>query len=347
MPGGEDQYDRLHVLSPDFAGKRKTDRFNPRKLGDNKAPLFLRIPVVDSTDELRDGEGQIAYLTGDGPDSQGLYFRSDTAWTRATGGSGAPTDASYVVLSSEPGLSAESTHASLSGADLHDPATHGLDGPAHTSTDLSGLNGLVSNATLDDSTASRPPDSHNTSHESGGSDELTVAGLAGDLADPQDPKTHSSTHTDGSADEIQVDNLAGDNGTAGQVLGTDGASLSFQDDQDTTDHSQLTNVTSDQHHTDPTAGKGMVDEATNQFGLDVIDSGQVTLSSGTATVDTNISAVDATFMLALGVDDPGSDVAVAGELFFDTSDGTYEIRIDETDTSVGNPTVNYDIVRVR
>jgi hypothetical protein len=295
------------------------------------------------------------------------------------------------VLSSEPGLSAESTHASLSGSDLHDPATHGLDGPAHTATDLSGLNGLVSNATLDDSTASRPPDSHNTSHESGGSDELDVTGLsgdladpqdpathakthapgggdqflhasqhedngadeldvtglAGDLADPQDPKTHSSTHTDGSADEIQVDDLAGDNGSAGQVLQTDGSSLSFQSSGSTTDHASLTNVQPDQHHTDPTAGEGIVDESTNQFGLDVIDSGQVTLSSGTATVDTNISATDATFMLALGVDDPGSDVAVAGELFFDTSDGTYEIRVDETDTSVGNPTVNYDIVRVR
>jgi hypothetical protein len=242
MPGGEDQYDRLHVLSPDFAGKRKTDRFNPRKLGDNKAPLFLRIPVVDSTDELRDGEGQIAYLTGDGPDSQGLYFRSDTSWTQATGGSGAPTDASYVVLSSEPGLSAESTHASLSGADLHSPATHG------------------------------------STHTSGGTDSLDAQTLAN--------FSHGSTHTDGSADEIQVDDLAGDNGTAGQVLGTDGAALSFQDDQDTTDHSQLTNVTSDQHHTDPTAGEGLVDEGTNQFGLDVINSGQVTLSGGTATVRT-------------------------------------------------------------
>lgn len=281
MPGGEDQFDRLHVLSPEFSGKRKTSRFNPRKLGDNKPPEFLRLPVVDDTDTLAADVGQVAYATGDGPDAEGLYFRSDTGWTQATGGSGAPTDAEYVVLSSDPGLSNESVHASLTGAELHDP------------------------------------------------------------------KAHQSTHQDGGADEIQVDTLAGDNGTAGQVLGTDGSALGFQDDQDTTDHTQFTNVQPDQHHTDPTAGEGLVDEGTNQFGLDIIDSGQVTLSSGTATVDTGISTTDATFMLALGVDDPGADVAVAGELFFDTSDGTYEVRIDETDTGVGNPTVNYDIVRVR
>jgi len=237
MPGGEDQYDRLHVLSPAFSGKRKTDRFNPRKLGDNKAPLFLRIPVVDNTDELRDPEGQIAYVTGDGSDSQGLYFRSDTSWTQATVGSESVQDTVNALLAQ----------------------------------------GNAITLTYDDP-----------------NDTLTIA-----------------------VDDSGID------------------------------HGSITGVTADQHHTDPTAGEGLVDEGTNQFGLDVIDSGQVTLSSGTATVDTNISATDATFMLALGADDPGSDVAVAGELFFDTSDGTYEIRIDETDTGVGNPTVNYDIVRVR
>jgi len=144
MPGGEDQFDRLHVLSPEFSGKRKTDRFSPRKLGDNKAPLFLRIPVADSLNELRTTEGQIAYVTGDGADDQGLYFRTETAWTEAGGDPGAPPDASYVVLSSDPNLSNESTHASLTGTDLHDPATHG------------------------------------STHQDGGADELQVDTLAGD-----------------------------------------------------------------------------------------------------------------------------------------------------------------------
>jgi len=192
MPGGEDQFDRLHVLSPEFSGKRKTDRFSPRKLGDNKAPAFLRIPVADNLDELRTTEGQIAYVTGDGADDQGLYFRTDTDWTEAGGDPGAPPDASYVVLSSDPDLSNESTHASLTGADLHDPATHG------------------------------------STHQDGGADEINVAGLSGDLADPQDPKTHGSTHSNGGADELTVENL-GTGGAAGTVptsTGTGGLSMS-------------------------------------------------------------------------------------------------------------------------
>lgn len=79
----------------------------------------------------------------------------------------------------------------------------------------------------------------------------------------------------------------------------------------------------------------------------VVASGQVTLSSGEATVDTGISATDATFNLALGVDDPNADVDLSGRLFWDDSAGTYKIDIVEATTSVGNPTANYDVVRVR
>lgn len=79
----------------------------------------------------------------------------------------------------------------------------------------------------------------------------------------------------------------------------------------------------------------------------VAATGQTTLSSGTAVVDTGLSATDATFYLALGVDDPDADTKIAGRLFWDDSAGTYKVEIVETETSVGNPTVNYDILRVR
>ena len=79
----------------------------------------------------------------------------------------------------------------------------------------------------------------------------------------------------------------------------------------------------------------------------VAASGSVTLSSGSATVDTGLSATDATFTLALGVDDPNADVDLAGRLFWDDSAGTYKVQIVEATTSVGNPTANYDVVRVR
>lgn len=76
-------------------------------------------------------------------------------------------------------------------------------------------------------------------------------------------------------------------------------------------------------------------------------SGQTTLSGGSAVVDTAISATDATFMLALGIDDPDADTKVSGRIFWDDSAGTYKIEIVESGTSVGNPTVNYDVIRVR
>jgi len=85
----------------------------------------------------------------------------------------------------------------------------------------------------------------------------------------------------------------------------------------------------------------------NTLAQAIVDSGQVSLSSGSATVSTGITATDATFWPAIGVDDPGADVTgLAAQLDFDTSTGEYLLTIKETDSSQ-NPTVNYDIVRVR
>jgi hypothetical protein len=81
--------------------------------------------------------------------------------------------------------------------------------------------------------------------------------------------------------------------------------------------------------------------------ISVAASGQTTLASGEAVVDTGESATDATYYLALGIDDPNADAKISGRLFWDDSAGTYKIDIQETETSVGNPTVNYDILRVR
>jgi hypothetical protein len=50
---------------------------------------------------------------------------------------------------------------------------------------LAELNSAVTDATLDDSSASRTPTSHASSHQNGGGDEISVAGLSGELADAQ------------------------------------------------------------------------------------------------------------------------------------------------------------------
>lgn len=76
-----------------------------------------------------------------------------------------------------------------------------------------------------------------------------------------------------------------------------------------------------------------------------VASGSVTLSSGEATIDTGVGVgTTATFYVALGPDTDDADVAADIRA---QSGGNYEVDIQETDTDVGTPTVNYDVVRVR
>ena len=93
-------------------------------------------------------------------------------------------------------------------------------------------------------------------------------------------------------------------------------------------------------------GGPIKDSSGNNMLSGVVATGQVSLSGNVATVATGISATDATFMLAIGIDDPNADSEVAGALFWDDSQGEYYVRIRETETDV-NPTVNYDVIRVR
>lgn len=87
------------------------------------------------------------------------------------------------------------------------------------------------------------------------------------------------------------------------------------------------------------------DDAAPSFGMDVVATGSVTLSSGSASIDTGVgSATTATFMVALGPSTDDADVAADIKA---VSGGNYQVDVEETDTSVGNPTVEFDVVRVR
>lgn len=78
----------------------------------------------------------------------------------------------------------------------------------------------------------------------------------------------------------------------------------------------------------------------------VAAAGSVTLSSGTATVDTGVGTATTTeFFVALGP--ATTDAEVAASIRADSGSGSYEVDIQETETSVGNPTVRYSVVRVR
>jgi len=111
-----------------------------------------------------------------------IYVETDTSevyacyaagsWTEVGGvGDGAPTDASYVTLDAEDGLSAETRHRDITGDDLHDPKAHAA------------------------------------SHQNGESDEISVAGLSGELADDQPPKAHGlggSKHSSATLAELNA-----------------------------------------------------------------------------------------------------------------------------------------------
>ena len=165
------------------------------------------------------------------PEVGDIYIETDTSkvyacysagvWTEvAGGGGGAPTDASYVTINAEGGLSAETQHKNITGDGLHDPKAHAashqnggadeisvaglsgelandqppkahdLAGGKHNPATLAQLNAKVSDATLDDSGDPRDPKAHASNHEKSGGDEISVAGLSGELADDQPPKAH-------------------------------------------------------------------------------------------------------------------------------------------------------------
>lgn len=90
----------------------------------------------------------------------------------------------------------------------------------------------------------------------------------------------------------------------------------------------------------------LTDSSSNSAFLSVAASGSVSLSSGQAVISTGLGTAGATFYLALGIDDPDADTDISGRLRWNDTAGEYEVVIVEVDTSV-NPTVNYDILRVK
>jgi hypothetical protein len=88
-------------------------------------------------------------------------------------------------------------------------------------------------------------------------------------------------------------------------------------------------------------------ERTEGTSLTTVESGSVTLSSGSATIDTGVATSNtATFTVALGPDTDDADISA--EVRADSGSGNYEVDLVETqDTAVGNPTIEYDILRVR
>ena len=122
-------------------------------------------------------------------------------------------------------------------------------------------------------------------------------------------------------------------------------------------HADISSIGASDHHakyTDEEAqdavgnnvGDGLsYDDANATVEMNVVATGNVSLSSGAATVDTGISeSTTATFQVAIG---PTTDDAEITASIQANSGGNYTVHFDEINTSVGNPTVEYDVIRVR
>ncbi len=119
----------------------------------------------------------IGLTTGDAGHTQ-LQLRSEKGSASGYAGltAGLKLTGSWQVYGTAANTACVGNDSRLSNA--RTPTTHGLGGSEHSSATLAQLNALVSDATLDTSSASRTPSTHATSHSDGGSDEITIENLA-------------------------------------------------------------------------------------------------------------------------------------------------------------------------
>lgn len=83
---------------------------------------------------------------------------------------------------------------------------HALGGSSHSADTLANLNSKVSDATLDDSSSTRPPTSHGSAAHSGSIG--THAQLTSVGANDHHNRDHASTHGPAAADPLKLDDLA-------------------------------------------------------------------------------------------------------------------------------------------
>lgn len=151
---------------------------------------------------------------------------------------------------------------------------------------------------------------------------------------------------------VEVTDLTGQYGSDGDVLTTDGSALSWTA-LDIDSDSLVSQAEFDAHsgnagahHDRPSTGDGL-SQTGNSFELNVVASGTVSLTSGSATVSTGVSARPSYFSVYL---DPGTgnevDVSVVARARWDDGSNVYRIEIIEDGTSVGDPDIGYNIVRI-
>jgi hypothetical protein len=127
MPGDSNSYDLIRVKDGRSNSKADTFFIAPKGLGNEDFQVeeqFLEALNGDVT-----GNVEVTSITGDNLSIDGNG--------NLTAADGAPTDAEYVTLSSDPDLANEQIHANLSGAQLHDPAVHSSSHSADAADEVS------------------------------------------------------------------------------------------------------------------------------------------------------------------------------------------------------------------
>lgn len=113
-------------------------------------------------------------------------------------------------------------------------------------------------------------------------------------------------------------------------------------------HADLSTIGASDHHARPVAGNGLAEGASNDFNVDLVVEGTVTLSSGTATVATGVTTTPAFFTIYLDPSGAGlnaADVKASARAYWDNTAGEYKVEILEDGTAVGTPDIGYKVVQ--
>lgn len=139
----------------------------------------------------------------------------------------------------------------------------------------------------------------------------------------------------------EVDGWSATGVTAGTLLEEVDGTLNVLESEISHDAIDQATVNPNDHHTEPSAGSGITDEGTNQFGLENVSNGTVTLSGGVATVDTGHSTNQANeYDVWIN---PGNQADIAVSL--EAGATNYIIHFEENTTSVGNPDCRWRLMR--
>jgi hypothetical protein len=293
------------------AGSRSANDYTANEL---RAQTILDAPTYANVADAPQEGGLVVYVDGSGADGDtpGHYCHDGSGYVRVGSGSGGSGSA---------GIDIENTDGTTLLAEAN---------PIQAGTDLSWTDDGDGSATLDFAgTSSAGIDIENTDGttllaeanpiQAGSNLNWTDDGDGSATLDATDTNTDTDTRTDLS--------------DSGGVVVSDTTDATF-----TASDAASVSVTADGDGTG-TVDIAATDTDTNTQAYSLAASGSATLSSGSATVDTGV-ATDSN-LYTVNFNPGAADIAVS----LDGSGTNYQLHFSENNTSVGNPTVDWQLSR--